>query len=93
MTWFVLVSYDITNQRRRRKVASMLENYGRRVQYSVFECLLAERQIAELLKRLGSLIDIRSDSIRLYRLTHNAVTAIQVLGVGQVTALPLVHLY
>ena len=37
---YVVVSYDITNDRRRLKVMKTLEGFGERVQYSVFECRL-----------------------------------------------------
>ncbi len=49
---FVLVCYDITDDRRRYRVASELENFGCRVQYSVFECHLEEPQLQELQARL-----------------------------------------
>ena len=47
-----LVSYDITSDKRRRKVVKILEGYGFRVQYSVFECELSSKQFKELSKRL-----------------------------------------
>ena len=37
---YVVVSYDITCDRRRSKVARTLEDHGKRVQYSVFDCIL-----------------------------------------------------
>jgi CRISPR-associated protein Cas2 len=37
---FYLVSYDIPDDRRRTRLAKLLKDYGGRVQYSVFECLL-----------------------------------------------------
>lgn len=47
-----VVTYDIPSDKRRQKVAKLLEGYGRRVQYSVFECLLSEVKYEELQKRL-----------------------------------------
>lgn len=43
-----LVSYDITSDRRRRRIANLLENYGKRIQYSVFECYLDEKRYQKL---------------------------------------------
>ncbi|MFW6359187.1 MAG: CRISPR-associated endonuclease Cas2, partial [Chroococcales cyanobacterium] len=39
-----LVTYDIPCDKRRKKVADLLEGYGQRVQYSVFECVLKRSQ-------------------------------------------------
>ena len=47
-----VVTYDIPNDKRRKKVSDLLEGYGRRVQYSVFECLLTSAKYAELKHRL-----------------------------------------
>ena len=40
-----VVTYDIPSNKRRKKVSDLLEGYGRRVQYSVFECLLSAKKI------------------------------------------------
>jgi CRISPR-associated endonuclease Cas2 len=44
----ILVSYDIPDDRRRTKLAHTLKDFGQRVQYSVFECLLTADQVAHL---------------------------------------------
>ncbi len=82
---FILISYDIPADKRRTKLATLLENYGQRVQYSVFECLLTHRQLGELRQRMLPLLELREDSVRFYFLPQDAVAQIQVLGVGQVT--------
>ena len=41
---FILVSYDIPNDKRRLKVMKAVQDYGTRVQYSVFECELTAPQ-------------------------------------------------
>ncbi len=63
-----VISYDITDNRRRNQVAKLLEGFGERVQYSVFECLLTADQFSALLRRLVRRIDQDADSIRCYRL-------------------------
>ena len=47
-----LVCYDITSDRVRNKIVKTLEGYGRRVQYSVFECDLDEKRYKELYGKL-----------------------------------------
>lgn len=68
-----IVSYDISGNKRRRRVAKELENYGSRVQYSVFECRLTRQKYQELYHALVSLLSAEAteDSIRIYLLCAN----------------------
>ena len=64
-----MISYDISETRIRNKVSNILEGFGRRIQYSVFECNLEEKVFNRLYKQLlEQTIDSDSDSIRIYRL-------------------------
>ncbi len=64
-----VISYDISETRIRNKVSKILEGFGRRIQYSVFECNLEEKVFNRLYKQLlEQTIDSDSDSIRIYRL-------------------------
>ena len=71
--YFLLVIYDISDNRRRNKLSGLLESYGVRVQNSAFECFLAKNEINDLLKRAVRIIDIAQDSLRLYRLNNNDI--------------------
>ncbi len=67
----VLVSYDVAiteddGQRRLRRVAKMCKNYGQRVQYSVFECVVDPAQWVLFRKKLEDQIDPTKDSLRYY---------------------------
>jgi CRISPR-associated protein Cas2 len=84
-TQFVIVSYDISSNRRRRKVMKTLEGYGERVQFSVFECNLAPKKIDEMRRRLEKLISPR-ESIRIYFLSADDVKRIVRLGDPRVVA-------
>ena len=73
---FVIVSYDVATdegkgQRRLRRVARACQDYGQRVQYSVFECIVDPAQWAKLKARLISEIDPDKDSLRFYYLGSN----------------------
>lgn len=81
---FVLISYDIANDRKRSKVATLLEAHGTRVQYSVFECNLSESQLASLKKKLAPHVK-PEDSIRFYRLCKECVGRVEIIGAGEVT--------
>jgi len=69
----VLITYDVSTetpagQKRLRKVAKQCENYGQRVQNSVFECLIDPARLKLLQARLEALIDPKVDSLRYYYL-------------------------
>jgi CRISPR-associated protein Cas2 len=73
---FILVSYDVAMQdaggpRRLRRVAKACQDYGQRVQYSVFECIVEPAQWAILKDRLMKEIDPDQDSLRFYYLGAN----------------------
>ena len=73
---FVLVSYDVATseeggQKRLRRVAKVCQNYGQRVQYSVFECLVDPAQWAVLRQNLLDEINPAHDSLRFYFLGSN----------------------
>jgi len=61
-----IVAYDIPDDGTRTLIAKELENWGHRVQYSVFECDLNEKRARQLEKALGRLISA-CDSVRIYR--------------------------
>lgn len=81
---FIVVTYDIADDRRRVRVAKCMEAHGRRVQWSVFDCLLGEGELASLRRELATLIDPEEDSVRFYRLCRRCRQTIDVLGTGSV---------
>jgi CRISPR-associated protein Cas2 len=88
----ILISYDIPDDRRRTRLAHTLEDFGQRVQYSVFECLLSEDQMAHLRERVAKLTDPAEDSVRFYRLCANCEARIEIQGLGKVTEDPEIFL-
>ena len=67
LTTFLLITYDISNHRRRVKVHKLLTAFGWQVQESVFECELDDGDSKRLLKRLKQLAK-PGDNIRIYPL-------------------------
>ncbi|HWQ13976.1 MAG TPA: CRISPR-associated endonuclease Cas2 [Roseiflexaceae bacterium] len=88
---FTIISYDIVEDRRRTKVMKLLKGYGRRVQYSVFECDLSKKELEQVGRELRDIIDLNTDSVRCYLLDKAAVARIQILGIGQVTNEPIYY--
>ncbi|MEB3283281.1 MAG: CRISPR-associated endonuclease Cas2 [Lyngbya sp.] len=77
-----IIMYDIPCNKRRKRVSDLLEGYGKRVQYSVFECLLTPRKYEELRYRLRQRVDINQDNLRFYPLSGHTVAKIETWGVG-----------
>ncbi len=86
----ILVTYDVNTETkegrsRLRKVATMCENYGQRVQYSVFECRVSEVQCEQFQARLVKIINKQTDSIRFYRLSSPREKYVESFGVDKYT--------
>lgn len=72
----VLVSYDVAistqgGKRRLRQISKACVNYGQRVQFSVFECVVEPAQWIVLKNQLEKIIDPEVDSLRYYYLGSN----------------------
>jgi CRISPR-associated protein Cas2 len=62
----LIVAYDVADTKRRTKMASELENFGQRVQQSVFECYLEHDRISDLIASVEQHMDFSEDRIRYY---------------------------
>lgn len=82
---FYVVSYDIPDDKRRNAVAKTLLDFGARVQYSVFECIMDDGLLQELINKLSRIIVEEKDKIRIYDLCSKCEEHITVLGNGEVT--------
>ena len=81
----ILITYDVEastlkGARRLRRVAKECQNYGQRVQNSVFECVLTEAQFAMLRNKLASMIDDEKDSVRFYFMGNNWNKKVEFIG-------------
>lgn len=84
----VLITYDVSTtssdgQRRLRKVSKMCQNYGQRVQHSVFECNVDAAQFAALKIQLADIIDQKADSLRFYQLGNNYKNKVEHIGIKE----------
>ncbi|PIB13128.1 CRISPR-associated endonuclease Cas2 [Vibrio rotiferianus] len=55
MLW--VISFDISETKRRRRAVKVLEGFGHRTQFSVFECLLKRQQLRQVQTKLAKLIE------------------------------------
>lgn len=84
----VLISYDVSTEtaagrRRLRKVAQACQDFGQRVQKSVFECSVDEAQFEEVIRRLLDIIEKTEDNLRVYRLMEPKDKYAQVYGLDE----------
>jgi len=75
-----IVAYDISSNRRRKKVSDILEGYGKRVQYSVFEVIVASSKYNELKRRLRRYFNPDEDSIRFYPISKHTLDQVEIWG-------------
>lgn len=82
---YLLITYDVSTSdalgaKRLRKVARICQDYGQRVQNSVFECLVDPAQFVSLKSSLLEVINKDLDSLRIYLLGKNYSHNIQIYG-------------
>lgn len=78
-----LLSYDIEDDADRARMHKLLKNRGDRVQRSVFECLLDDQQLQEVLDRAERLLRGDFDSLRVYGLCGACFERVRVVGCGR----------
>jgi CRISPR-associated protein Cas2 len=76
----VLVVYDIADDKRRVKLATFLEGYGRRVQESVFECFLSLDEMGQLYEKVCGRVKLPEDNVRFYWVPVDAVARTLTIG-------------
>jgi CRISPR-associated protein Cas2 len=76
----VLVVYDIPDDRRRTRLATFLEGYGRRVQWSVFECFVSLADMKKLHKRVERLVKPAEDNVRFYWIASDSLVKALTIG-------------
>ena len=81
----ILISYDVSTvdtggKRRLRQIAKACQNWGVRVQNSVFECNVDTTQWVRLKAELEGIIDLEKDSLRYYNLGNRYTTRIEHIG-------------
>ncbi len=63
---FCIVAYDVTDTKRRNKVIKLVEPYGKRINYSVFECMMTRTQFEAMCSKLAKTVNSKTDKIAIY---------------------------
>ncbi len=64
---FIVVAYDISDDKRRTRLHKALKRFGEAVQYSVFECLLTEERFGQMCQAVAKVVE-DGDDLRYYDL-------------------------
>jgi CRISPR-associated protein Cas2 len=88
MRVLILITYDVSTtdsagRKRLRRVAKTCQNFGQRVQNSVFECVLDNTQFRHLEHELEKLIDLERDSLRFYNLGDKYQPKVHHVGIKE----------
>jgi len=79
-----VVTYDVMSDKMRQKVADCLEDFGDRVQLSVFEVDVDFSHYQKMVSRLEKLIDREHDGVRIYPLCSKCLGKVHIIGQGEV---------
>lgn len=69
----LLIAYDIQDDKRRKKISDILEGFGYRVNYSVFELSITKTKYIKLLSQCEEILVKKEDSLRIYHLCEKCV--------------------
>ncbi len=84
---FTVFAYDISDNKLRRKVAGVLEDSAVRVQNSVFEAWMSEKQANRLIKKIEKLL-VAGDSLRVYVVGQSSLSRCHTFGGPAITGSP-----
>lgn len=76
----VLIVYDIPDDKRRQKLATFLEGYGRRVQLSVFECFISLSEMKQLFEQVKRKVKPAEDNVRFYWIAADCLPKALTIG-------------
>lgn len=80
----LIICYDVCKTKRRNKLAALLEGYGLRANYSVFELDVSERIYAELKQCIARIIEPKTDKVLFYRICKTCMAKSESLGEGDI---------
>ena len=89
----LLITYDIEDNKKRRKVAKILDDYGDRVQKSVFELPGLDDIIwKKCLERMKKIQLEPGESIRIYKFCEKCKKIVTILGEGEAFSEPDIYI-
>ena len=80
----LIICYDVRATKRRNKLATLLESYGRRANYSVFELDVRDREYICIKDRIARIIEPKTDKVLFYRICKTCMAKSESLGEGEI---------
>jgi len=75
-----IISYDISSDKQRKKASNILEEFGVRIQYSVFQCELKKKEQLMLKNKLNEIINSKTDSVYFLPFCENCLNKRIMIG-------------
>jgi len=76
-----VITYDVSDDKIRNKISGILEDYGIRVQYSVFECWFEGEDLNKVIRLLEKELNNKGN-IRIYHLCKSCFG--KAIGIGEI---------
>lgn len=78
-----VISFDIVGDKIRSRAVKIISEYAYRVQKSVFEGILSKESLLEMQLKLKKILDMKSDSVRIYPLCKKCESEVTIIGIGK----------
>lgn len=78
----IIVAYDISDPKRLRRVAKIMQDYGQRVQKSIFEVSLTYAVFKKMKFQIDNTINPAEDGVKYFPLCEKCAGTIEIIGQG-----------
>ena len=78
----MIVIYDISDPKRLRRIAKIMEDYGTRVQKSIFELEIDNRTFQEMKARIEAVIEPSADGVKYFPICEKCAGTVEIIGRG-----------
>ncbi len=90
---FLVIAYDVVSDKRRTRLVKFLEEYGRRVNYSVFEVEIEKEKLDGLSQGVQERIHLKKDCVLIYELCGKCIEKRNCIGLPKRSETPEVALF
>lgn len=89
---FIIVAYDIADNRLRTRLFKLLKRFGQPIQFSVFECILTHTQFDQMRAEVTKLVDDEQDAVRYYDICDECHRRVITKGKAVTTSIKQVYI-
>ena len=89
---FIMVVYDISDNKKRTRLHKTLRRYGDSVQYSAFECIISEEQFRQMRKEVEIVLGEEARGVRYYDICEECHRKVKTFGRAKTTSLKPVYI-